>query len=281
MKIAIASGKGGTGKTTITASLASIWGKDLIVADLDVEEPNLHLFLNPTILESKKAVIEVPIINHEKCNTCEKCINFCKFNALSLINKSVMVFPEMCHGCGGCFLVCNNDAIESTERELGEILTGTIGDINFIMGQLRIGEAMSPPLMREIKKEINKQDVRKKDILIDAPPGTSCPAINAVIDSDFILLVTEPTPFGLHDLILTIEAFNNLKKTMGVVINRSGIGNTDVYDYCNKNNLPILTEIPFDIRIAHTYSEGGLIANISEEYKKIFIDLKEDILKYA
>ena len=281
MKIAVASGKGGTGKTTITASLASIWQNDLLAIDLDVEEPNLHLFLNPNITKTEKATIEVPIIDHEKCRACGKCTDFCAFNALSLIGETVTVFPEMCHGCGGCFLICKHNAIKKGTRELGEILTGFLGDIDFMMGRLRIGEAMSPPLMRAIKEKITVKDYKQKDILIDAPPGTSCPAINAVMDADFILLVTEPTPFGLHDLRLARAAFEDLKRPMGVVINRAGMGNDEVYSYCKETNLPILAEIPFDIEIAKAYAAGKLIVDLSTAYQELFVSLREDILSYA
>ena len=281
MKIAIASGKGGTGKTAITASLVSIWHRDLLTIDFDVEEPNLYLFLNPNITKTEKAMIEVPIIDYKKCKACGKCVDFCQFNALSAINDSVTVFSEMCHGCGGCFLVCPFGAIKKSERELGKILIGNLDKIDFIMGKLRVGEAMSPPLIRAIKDKINKQNLRKKDILMDAPPGTSCPAINAVIDADFIVLVTEPTPFGLHDLTLAREAFNDLKKPMGVIINRAGIGNCAVCDYCRKINLPVLAEIPFDIKIAQFYAEGRLIVDISTTYQDLFVLLREKILSYA
>lgn len=273
MRIAIASGKGGTGKTTIAASLASIWNEKLLVIDLDVEEPNLHLFLKPEIKSSKKTYVEVPRIDNDKCISCGKCSEICNFNAISIIGNKVMVFPDMCHSCGGCFRVCPVGAIIRDKREIGEIITGNKGNTDFIMGKLRIGEAMSPPLMREIKKNIKTIN----DIIIDAPPGTSCPAINAVIDCDFIVMVTEPTPFGLHDMKLAREAFDTLGIKMGVVINKAGIGNRDVYDYCKKTNLPILTEIPFDRKIAKAYSESKLISEMSKEYKDIFLNLKKEI----
>ncbi len=277
MKIAVASGKGGTGKTTISASLASIWNGDLLAVDLDVEEPNLHLFLKPEIQDSKKIYVEVPKIDGDKCIACGKCADICNFNAFSTVGDKVLVFSEMCHACGGCFRVCPVGAMTRDKREIGEVITGAKDNIDFIMGKLRIGEAMSPPLMREIKKNIKT----KKDIIIDAPPGTSCPAINAVMDCDFIVMVTEPNPFGFHDMKLAREAFDTLNIKMGVVVNKAGIGNRDVYDYCEKTNLPILGEIPFDRKIASAYSDAKLISAVSEEYKNIFLKIKEEIKKYA
>lgn len=283
MKIAIASGKGGTGKTMITASLASVWGSKVLAVDLDVEEPNLHLFLKPKITGSIKAEDVVPILDKNKCDACGRCAEFCKFKALSLMAGILLIFPEMCHACGGCFRVCPKGALLEGKRELGEILWGKSSDnIDFIMGKLRIGEAMSPPLMREVKTQILKILPNfKTDMLIDAPPGTSCPAINAVMDSDFIALVTEPTPFGVNDLKLVVEAFKPLNKPMGVIVNRAGVGDDAVYNYCVSANLPILAKIPFAKEIAAAYSEGKVISEISPSYKKIFELLAREIKSYA
>lgn len=283
MKIAIASGKGGTGKTMITASLASVWDSKVLAVDLDVEEPNLHLFLKPEITGSIKAEAVVPVLDKNKCDACGRCAEFCKFKVLSLMAGVLLIFPEMCHACGGCFRVCPKGALLEGKRELGEILWGKASDnIDFIMGTLRIGEAMSPPLMRAVKKQILKilPDFNL-DMLIDSPPGTSCPAINAVMDSDFIALVTEPTPFGVNDLKLVVEAFKPLNKPMGVIVNRAGLGDDAVYDYCVSANLPILAKIPFEKEIAVAYSEGKVISEISRSYKKIFELLAREIKSYA
>ena len=208
MKLAIASGKGGTGKTTVSAALASVWPRKRIAMDLDVEAPNLHLFLKPEITGRRKALIEVPKIDLDKCTYCGECAKICQFKAISVMGEIILTFPEMCHGCGGCFDICPEDAVRADDRELGEILWGWAGDIEFLMGRLRIGEAMSPPLMREVKAHYDEMiSSEPGDVIIDCPPGVSCPAVNAVMDSDVIFLVTEPTPFGVYDLKLAHEAF--------------------------------------------------------------------------
>ena len=233
MKVAVASGKGGTGKTTVSSSLLSVWDSPVIAMDLDVEEPNLHLFINPEFTGKRTASMEIPKIIDPDCSKCGKCSTLCQFKAISLMGKILMTFPEMCHGCGGCIAVCPENALVPEFRELGEISWGRKGEIEFIMGRLRIGEAMSPPLMRAVKEKLEElPDAASKDVIIDAPPGVSCPAINAVMDSDVIILVTEPTPFGVYDMKLAHEAFTPMHKPMGVVINRAGLGNSEIYDYC-------------------------------------------------
>jgi MinD superfamily P-loop ATPase len=196
--IAVASGKGGTGKTTVASSLAWVWEHEVTAVDLDVEEPNLHLFLKPEILGRETATIQVPVADESKCTYCRACADLCQFKAISVLGSVLLTFPEMGHGCGGCIAVCPEAALSSGSRELGEILWGrAAGRIGFCMGRLRVGEAMSPPLMRAVMSKIaSPSATASADILIDAPPGTSCPAINAVLPSDAILLVTEPTPFG-------------------------------------------------------------------------------------
>jgi len=284
MKVIIASGKGGTGKTTVCASLISVWDSPVIAADMDVEAPNLHLYLNPKIEEARKATIEIPIIDKEKCMRCGACVEVCQFNALTLTDDGVLSFPEMCHGCGGCFLACPFGAIISGERELGNVLWGKVNkNTDFIMGELRIGEAMSPPLIREIKKHLENNFKNLKDIIMDAPPGTSCPPINAAIDADVIVLVAEPTPFGLHDLGLAREAFKSLKKPIGVVINRAGskAHNFPIYEYCNAKKLPVWSEIPFSKEIALACSKGQVLALFSDKYRALFIDLMNKIKNYV
>jgi MinD superfamily P-loop ATPase len=284
MKVIVASGKGGTGKTTVCASLISVWDNSVIAADMDVEEPNLHLYLNPKIEKTKKASIEIPIIDKEKCAKCGACVEFCQFNALSLTNDQVISFPEMCHGCGGCFLVCPFDAIKVGKRELGEISWGKVNNhIDFIGGELRVGEAMSPPLIREVKKHLDNTFKKSKSIIMDAPPGTSCPAINAAIDADIIVLVAEPTPFGLYDLSLAREAFKVLKKPIGVVINRasSKTHNLLIYEYCKTKGLPVWSEIPFNRDIALICSKGQILALSLDEYRVLFVDLMNKIKSYV
>ncbi len=279
MILAIASGKGGTGKTTVASSLAWVWPRPVTAVDLDVEEPNLHLFLQPEIAGSETATIEVPVADESKCTHCRACAEICQFKAISVLGSVLLTFPEMCHGCGGCIAVCPEKALTAGSRELGEIRWGRAdGRIDFFMGRLRVGEAMSPPLMRAVMSKLAGLPERHvTDILIDAPPGTSCPAINAVLPSDAILLVTEPTPFGDHDFRLAHRAFRPLAKPMAVVINRAGLGDRSVYDYCRSEGLPILTEIPFDRRLAEAYSRGRVLADALPDMRRVFAELAAGI----
>ncbi len=275
MILAIASGKGGTGKTTVASSLAWVWPRPVAAVDLDVEEPNMHLFLRPEIAGSEIATIEVPVADESKCTYCRACAEICQFKAISVLGSVLLTFPEMCHGCGGCIAVCPENALTAGTRELGEIRWGrTDGRIDFFMGRLRVGEAMSPPLMRAVMAKLATLTAdRSADIIIDAPPGTSCPAINAVLPSDAIVLVTEPTPFGNHDFRLAHQAFSPLKKPMAVIINRAGLGDRSVYDYCRSEELPILAEIPFDRRLAEAYSRGRVLAEALPDMRQVFTKL--------
>ncbi len=279
MKVAIASGKGGTGKTTVSASLATLWQRPLIAVDLDVEEPNLHLFLKPEIDGEQKAFMEVPVADESKCNHCRACADLCQFKAISVLGNVLLVCPEMCHGCGGCLAICPENALTPGKRELGDILWGTAGSAGFLMGRLRVGEAMSPPLMRQVKARLEAMvEYANADVVIDAPPGVSCPAVNAVMDADVIVLVTEPTPFGLYDLQLAHDAFLPLGKPMGIVINRAGLGEDAVYESCRSKNLPIWAEIPFSREIATAYANSRIVARLSSELQSTFVNLAENIL---
>jgi MinD superfamily P-loop ATPase len=282
MIVSVASGKGGTGKTTVTASLASVWDRPLVAVDLDVEEPNLHLFLNPSLEGSETAHLEVPVVDRAKCTFCGACSQLCQFKAICVMGKLALTFPEMCHGCGGCIAICPEKALSPGTRELGEISWGRAGHAGFIMGQLKIGEAMSPPFMRLVKAKLNEMVAADaRDAIVDAPPGVSCPAVSAVIDSDVIILVTEPTPFGFYDFQLAWEAFAPLGKPMGAVVNRAGLGNDDIYRFCGDRGLPILSEIPYDRAIAEAYSRGRVIAEVSPELKGTFVELRDKIREFA
>jgi len=278
MIIAVASGKGGTGKTTVTASLATVWARPIVAVDLDVEEPNLHLFLRPELTGSLTAYLTVPRVDQDRCNFCGACADLCQFKAINVFGEVVLTFPDMCHGCGGCLAICPTAAVQPDRRELGLIQWGRAGEIDFLNGTLRVGEAMSPPLMRQVKARLQEMlAVAPRDVLLDAPPGVSCPAMNAVMDSDFILLVTEPTPFGLYDFQLAWEAFTPLGKPMGAVINRAGVGTDAIYRFCAEKGLPILAEIPYDRAIAEAYANGRIIAAVSRDLKERFLSLARQL----
>jgi MinD superfamily P-loop ATPase len=245
-----------------------------VAVDLDVEEPNLHLFLNPQITHREDAFLEIPAADESKCTHCMACADLCQFKAITVMADVLLIFPEMCHGCGGCIAVCPEGVLTPDRRKLGDVSRGKIGDTDFIMGRLRVGEAMSPPLMRVVKDHLAgicaNRDV---DVIIDAPPGVSCPAVSAVMDTDLIVLVTEPTPFGNYDLQLAVKAFSTLNIPMAVVVNRDGLGDRSVYEFCRRQNLPILARIPFDSSIARSYSNGRIIAAESPALADLFMDL--------
>lgn len=282
MIVSVASGKGGTGKTTVAASLTTVWDGPLVAVDLDVEEPNLHLFLRPSEEGREAAHLEIPVLDESRCTYCGVCSELCQFKAISVMGKLVLTFPEMCHGCGGCLAICPEQALSPGQRDLGEISWGRAGDAQFLMGRLRVGEAMSPPFMRLVKAKLAEMLAASPgDAILDAPPGVSCPAVNAVIDSDVILLVTEPTPFGFYDFQLAWEAFAPLGKPMGTVVNRAGVGNQDLYGFCRDKGLPILAEIPFDRAIAEAYAHGRVIADVSPQLGEIFVSLRGMIRDWA
>ncbi len=273
MIISIASGKGGTGKTTVATNLAISLESDIQILDCDVEEPNVHLFIKPEIDKTETIYTPIPEIDEEKCTLCKKCEEICRFKAIAIVGKTVLTFPALCHSCGGCIAVCPENAITETGRELGVVEQGSFGKIKFVHGLLRVGEAMSPPLIKKVRSYLKPDLIN----IIDAPPGTSCPVIAAMNNTDFVVMVTEPTPFGLHDLILGVEAVKLLDIPCGLVINRSDIGNRDVYDYAKKEKLPILLEIPFDRKIAEIYSRGKMIVDEIPEWKEKFAGLYSNI----
>jgi len=273
MIISVASGKGGTGKTTVAVNLA-LSLENVQFLDCDVEEPNAHIFLKPQIKEQKKAYIPVPEIDESKCTYCGKCAKVCVYNAIAVLpgqdgkKGDVLIFTHLCHGCGACISLCPQGAIKEINREIGVVELGNCDKIEFVHGKLNIGEAISPPLIRQVKEYISCE----KTVIIDAPPGTSCPVVESVKGSDFCILVTEPTPFGLNDLILAVEVLRKLKIPFGVVVNRADLGNNKTEEYCKQQNIPILMRIQFKKEIAMAYSKGEPIVKVFPEYKK---DLRE------
>jgi len=251
MIISIASGKGGTGKTTIATNLALSLEKAQLI-DCDVEEPNANIFFKATITDSEEVVVEIPEIDKESCDYCGKCSQFCAYNALAVVPTNVLVFPELCHSCGGCKLVCPKNAITWRKKAIGTIEHGQRGMFDFYQGILNVGEAMAIPVIKTLKKKIDT----RKDVILDAPPGTSCPVIETIKSSDYCILVTEPTPFGLHDLKLAVAVVRHLDIPFGVIINRDGLGYKNVELYCHKEKIPILMKILHSEDIAQLYSNG-------------------------
>jgi MinD superfamily P-loop ATPase len=254
MIISIASGKGGTGKTLVATNLVLSLknGEAVQLLDCDVEEPNSHVFLKPEIAGSQPVYIPVPTINKEKCTCCGTCAKVCAHHAIAVLGKQVLVFPQLCHGCGACSYLCLEKAISEEGRETGLVAWGNSDGVRFIHGKLAVGEPMAPPVIRKVKEYANNNGV----VIIDVPPGTSCPVVEAIKGSDFCLLVTEPTPFGLNDLTLAVEMVKKLGIPCGVVLNRAGVGDCGVQEYCRKENIPILLTIPLDMEIARLYSRG-------------------------
>ncbi|MDX2438617.1 MAG: ATP-binding protein [Acidobacteriota bacterium] len=277
MIVAIASGKGGTGKTTVAVNLALSLPGEIQLLDCDVEAPNAHLFLETALATREIVGIPVPEIDADRCNQCAECSRICQYHAIAVLGTGVMVFPELCHGCGGCTLVCPEEAIREVRRPIGVVEKLRAGNIELVQGRLNIGEALVPPLIREVRAKTRDGGT----VLIDAPPGTSCSMIAAVRGSDFVILVTEPTPFGLNDLGLAVETVRTLGLPCGVVINRAGSGDDRVHDYCAAEGLEILLEIPDDRRIAEAYSRGRTLVGSVPEVRPLFLSLAEQIQDLA
>jgi MinD superfamily P-loop ATPase len=286
MRIAVASGKGGTGKTTIAVSLALSGAGSVQLLDCDVEEPNAGLFLAQHDVRERAITVPVPVIDESKCTACGACASFCEFNAIVHIGTTVMVFPELCHSCGGCALVCPVNAIHEEPSAIGTLTESKVSRdglpaIEFYQGLLTIGKAMSPPVIRAVKDRSVKDQADKQrgdaDMLtvIDAPPGTSCPMGTAVTGADYVILVTEPTPFGLHDLDLAAKTVRKMGLVFGVIINRCDSGDDRVVSYCEKESIRILMLIPEDRRIAEGYSEGKPLVVSAPEYRGKFETLAE------
>jgi MinD superfamily P-loop ATPase len=270
VRIAIASGKGGTGKTMLSTNLATYLAEktDIVLADLDVEEPNSKLFIEAKLLRKEDKFKMIPGWIEDKCTLCGICQDVCNFHSVIQLVTMIMVFPELCHSCYACSELCPKSALPMIPRKMGELKHYKNDKLDFIEGRLEIGQEQAVPLISQTKKYIDKHFSNEVIRIYDSPPGTSCPVIEVTKDVDFVILITEPTPFGLHDLKLTVDTMIELKKKFGVVINRYGIGNDDVLEYCNKENIPVLAKIPNDRYIAELYSRGELIYNNIPEVKQ-------------
>ena len=274
MVIAVASGKGGTGKTTVATNLA-LSVPNCVYLDCDVEEPDGHLFLNPAIVKREVVYRLIPQFDHEKCNFCGECARICQFNALTVLTEQVLLFEEMCHSCGACLYICPMDAIQEIKRPIGSIQMGKVSPENteFVRGCLNIGEMMPGPLIEKVKGKIQS---RKLNIL-DASPGTACPMVEVVKDTDYCILVTEPTPFGLNDLKIAVRVMRILDQPFGVVLNKYKGNSRIIEEYCQFENIPILVKIPFDRQLAEAYSWGEPAVRKFPEMKLIFEKLIQEI----
>ncbi|AKB83123.1 cell division ATPase MinD [Methanosarcina barkeri 3] len=273
MKIAIASGKGGTGKTTVSLNLA-LSLSDVQLFDCDVEEPNCNLFLGFGLEKVEDVVCPVPVINQEKCSICRQCSDFCRYNALAALPDRILFFPSLCHGCGGCAVLCSEKAIRESERSLG-VIEKAKGESSpeFYRGLLNIGETMTSAVIKTLKKYVDD----RKTAILDAPPGTACPVIASIGDVDYCVLVTESTPFGFHDLRLAVDVVRSLKVPFGVVINRWGLGDSRVEEYCKAEGISILLKIPNNLKIAELYSRGIPFVQEMPEWNEKFRGMFEAI----
>jgi MinD superfamily P-loop ATPase len=287
MILVVSSGKGGTGKTTVATSLAlsladleeAVPGVPLLV-DCDVEEPNAGLFLKPVFEYHRPVVQTIPKVDSKTCDLCQRCAEVCAYNAIAVVGEQVLVFKEMCHGCGVCSLTCPARAIHEVQDVKGILERGRAGKVEIAQGTLNVGVAMPGPAIRQLKKWVlpHAMSANHRPIILDTPPGTSCPVVESMRDADFVLLVTEPTPFGLHDLRLAVEvARDELGLAAGVVINRDGIGDCAVEDYCKSEDVPVLMRIPHDRRIAEAYSIGTALVEAFPEYRERFLKLYRTI----
>jgi MinD superfamily P-loop ATPase len=278
MNIAIASGKGGTGKTTIATSLAHALAQTQISTqffDCDVEAPNAHIFLHPSLTQEEKVELLIPQVNEEKCTSCGKCASVCQYNAILILGKP-LIFPELCHSCGACLLACPESAITEVPKQIGKLASGFTPDhIHFHHGLLDIGQPMAVPIISELKQQLSSQSDHIN--IIDAPPGTSCPVVETIRNTDFVILVSEPNPFGLHDLKLAHQLVQELNLPAGLIINKDEPGFSQLEEYCQGNHLDILMRIPFKKEYSHQISEGKLLDQLDPTLNTQFTTLIKTI----
>ncbi|MFZ3148398.1 MAG: ATP-binding protein [Methanothrix sp.] len=276
MKISIASGKGGTGKTLVATSLAASLaspGTSVTIADCDVEEPNSFLFFpDRALIDRKECHVPVPVIDVALCTRCGKCSEVCAYHALAVLPQTVLIFPELCHGCGACTIICPENAVSETSRSVGEIFRARSGGVEIIWGELALGEARTTPLIKAVKERAGDENV-----IVDCPPGTSCSLVESVRGTDFCLLVTEPTPFGLYDLDIALKVLEKMNIPRAVLVNKSGMGDRKVYEYLVTRNIPLLMEIPLDRNIAELYSRGEIFVEKMPEWKAKLASLVREI----
>lgn len=277
--IAVASGKGGTGKTTVATSLAKTLSKagyPVTYLDCDVEAPNAHLFLTPSVDQRSEVHVFIPQVDGERCTACGRCAEICEFHAIVVLGEKPLVFPELCHGCGSCTLECPEGAISEIPKTIGFLEQGNAGkEISFSRGLLNVGEPMAVPVINQLKKWMQHE---KSDIVIrDAPPGTSCPVVESIRGADYVILVTEPTPFGLHDLKLASQLTIDMQIPAGVVINRDGIGDTGVQDFCKEVGLPILMRIPLTREFGEGIARGKTLVDILPNNEELFMKMYRKI----
>ena len=276
MKIAVLSGKGGTGKTFVSVNLAYS-AENSSYIDCDVEEPNGYLYFKPKNLIIKQITVKIPFVDQEKCIACKKCVNFCNFNALAYTGKRMLVFEDICHSCGGCTLVCPVGAISEKDKDIGKIEIGESGNVSVFTGILNIGEASGIPVIKGLMSEVEKEN---KDInIIDCPPGSACIVIESINDADYCILVAEPSIFGAHNLEMVYELVTLFKKPVGVILNKYSEGINPSEIFCNENGINVLGKIDYNEEIGNLNSEGNIIAAEKEEYKKLFSSLLEKIVK--
>ncbi|MGC8720233.1 MAG: ATP-binding protein [Thermodesulforhabdaceae bacterium] len=269
MVIAVASGKGGTGKTTLAVNLAYVASRPVKLVDCDVEEPNVHLFLRGNVVEKRTVSVSHPSVDEGKCSGCGECAEFCQFNALAVVGKTVLVFQELCHSCGGCMMVCPEKAIDEEAHPVGIVeVTEVVDGLTVVQGTLSVGVAQPGPVIRAVKLAAKEREAPLT--IIDCPPGTSCPVVESLKGADVALLVTEPTPFGLHDLSLAVETVRTLGIPFGVVINKAGTGFRKVQEFLERESIPLLGEIPENLSIARTYAKGEIITDVLPGLRSVF-----------